>query len=181
MPPPLWQKMNRNWRASWSKWKRRVKNQLKTQHSKIKIMASSPIISWQTGGETMATVTYFIFLGSKITVNGDCSHEIKRRLLLGRKVMTSLDSILKSRDTALLAKLHLVKFVFFSSSLVWMWVLDSKESWMLRNWCFWTVVSEKTLESPLDYKEIKPVNLKGNQPWIFIGRPEYRWLEGRCR
>ena len=134
-------------------------------------MAPGPIISWQIDGKT---VTDFIFLDSKITADGDCSHESKRRLLLGRKVMTSLDSILKSRDTALLAKLHLVKFVFFSSSLVWMWVLDSKESWMLRNWCFWTVVSEKTLESHLDYKEIKIVNPKINQPWIFIGRTELK-------
>ena len=82
---------------------------LKTQHSKTKIMASSPITSWQTDGETMATVRDFIFLGSKITADGDCSHEISRHLVLGRKVMTNLDSILKSRDITLPTKVRLVK------------------------------------------------------------------------
>ena len=81
---------------------------------KIKIMASGPIISWQIDGETLETVTDFIFGGSKITADGDCSHEIKRRLLLGRKVMTNLDSILKSRDITLLTKVHLVKPMVFS-------------------------------------------------------------------
>ena len=80
---------------------------------KTKIMASGPITSWQIGGETMETVTDFIFLGSQITADSDCSHEIKRRLLLGRKVITNLDSILKSRDTALLTKVHLVKAMVF--------------------------------------------------------------------
>ena len=76
-------------------------------------MASGPIISWQIVGETMETVTYFIFLGSKITADGDCSHEVKRRLLLGRKVMTNLDSIFKSRDITLPTKVRLVKAVVF--------------------------------------------------------------------
>ena len=89
---------------------------LRLNIQKTKIMASGPIISWQTDGETMQTVTDFIFLGSKITVDGDCSHEIKRRLLLGRKAMTNLDSILKSRDITLLTKVHLVNG--FSSSHV---------------------------------------------------------------
>ena len=97
------------------------------------------------------------------------NHEIKRRLLLGRKAMTSLDSRLKSRDITLLTKIHLAQSYDFSSSHVWMWELDHKEGWVLKNGCFWTVVLEKTLESPLDCKEIKPVNPKGNQPWIFIG------------
>ena len=83
--------------------------------------------------------------------------------------MTNLDSILKSKDITLPTKVCLVKAIFFSSSHVWMWELDHKESWALKNWCFWTVVLEKTLESPLDCKEIKPVNPKGNQHWIFIG------------
>ena len=135
-------------------------------------MASSRITSWQIDGETMQTVTDFIFLGSKITADGDCSHEIKRCLLLGRKAMTNLDSIFKSRDITLPAKVHLVKAMVFSSSHVWMWELDHKESWGLKNWCFWTVVLEKTLESPLDCKEIQPVNPKGNQSWIFIGRTD---------
>ena len=110
--------------------------------------------------------------GSKIIADGDCSHEIKRCLLLGRKLMTNLDSILKSRDITLPTKVHLVKATVFSSSHVWMWELDYKESWALKNWCFWTVVLEKTLESPLDCKKIKPVNPKGNQPWVFTGRTD---------
>ena len=116
----------------------------------------------------METETDFIFLGSKITPGGDCSHEIKRCLLLGRKAMTNLDSILKSRDIA--DKGPSRQSYGFSSSHVWMWELDYKESWVPMNWCFWTVVLEKTLESPLDCKEIKPVHPKGNQSWIFIGR-----------
>ena len=91
---------------------------------------------------------------------------------LGRKVMTNLDSIFKSRDVTLPTKVHLVKAMVFSSSHVWMWELDYKESWELRNWCFWTVVLEKTLGSPLECKEINPVNPKGNQSWIFIGRTD---------
>ena len=91
---------------------------LKVNIQKMKIMASSPITSWQIDGETMETVTNFIFLGSKITADGECSHEIKRRLLLGRKVITNLDSILKSRDIALPTMVHLVKAMFFSSDHV---------------------------------------------------------------
>ena len=108
-------------------------------------------------------------LGSKITADGDCSHEVKRRLLLGRKAMTNLDSILKSRDITLPTKGHLVKAMVFPV-VVWIWELDYKESWVLKNWCFGTVVLEKTLESPLDCKEIQTVHPKGNQSWIFIGR-----------
>ena len=114
----------------------------------------------------------FIFLGSKITADGDCSHEIKRRLLPGRKAMTNLDSILKSRDITLPTKVHLVKVLFFSSGHVWMWELYQKETRVLKNWCFWTVVLKKTLEIPLDCKEIQPFNSKGNQSWIFIGRTD---------
>ena len=93
---------------------------LKLNIQKTKIMASCPIISWQIDEQTMETVRDFIFLGSKITTDGDCSHEFKRRLLLGRKVMTNLDSILKSRHITLPAKVHLVKAMVFSSSHVWM-------------------------------------------------------------
>ena len=143
---------------------------LKLNIQKTKIMASGPITSWHIDGETVETVTDFNFLGSKITVDGDCSHEIKRHLLLGRKAMTNLDSILKSRDITLPTKVHLVKYFF--SSHVWMWELDYKESWVLKNWCFWTVVLEKTLESPLNCKEIQPVHPKGDQSWIFIGRAD---------
>ena len=96
------------------------KGGLKFKIQKTKIMASGPITSWQIDEETMETMTDFIFLGSKITADGDCSHEIKRRLLLGRKAMTNLDSILKSRDITLPTKVHLVKAMVFSSSHVWM-------------------------------------------------------------
>ena len=119
----------------------------------------------------MEAMTDFIFLASKITADGDCSHEIKRCLLLGRKAMTNLDSILTSREVTLPAKVLLVKVVF-SSSHVWVWKLDYKESWVLKNWCFWTVVLEKTLESPLDCKEIQPVHSEGDQPWDFFGRTD---------
>ena len=117
-------------------------------------------------GETM---TNFIFLGSKITVDGDCSHEIKRRLLLGSKAMTNLDSIKKQRHY-FVNKGPSSQSYGFSSSHLWMWEVDHKDSWALKNWCFWTVVLEKTLESPLDCKEIQPVTPKGNQSWIFTGR-----------
>ena len=120
----------------------------------------------------METMRDFIFLGSKITADGDCNHEIKRCLLLGRKAMTNPDSILKSRDSTLSTKRLSSQSYGFSSSHVWMWELDHKESWVLKNWCFWTVVLEKTLESPLDCKEIKPVNPKGNQSWIFVRRTD---------
>ena len=93
---------------------------LKLDIQKIRITASSPITSWQVDGETMETVIHFIILGSKITAGGDCSHEIKRRLLLGRKAMTNLDSILKTRDITLPTKFCLVKSYGFSSSRVWM-------------------------------------------------------------
>ena len=133
-------------------------------------MASGPITLWQIDGETMETVRDFILGGSKITADGDYILEIKRHLLLRRKVMTNLDNILKNRDITLLTKVHLVKAMVFSSSHVWMWELDCEEIWAPKNWWFWTVVLEKTLESPLDCKEIKPINPKGNQSWIFIGR-----------
>ena len=99
---------------------------LKLSIRKIKIMASGPITSWQIDGETMETVTNFIFLGSKITADGECSHEIKRRLLLGRKVITNLDSILKSRDIALPTKVHLVKAMVFPV------VMYGCESWTIK-------------------------------------------------
>jgi len=141
---------------------------LKLNIQKTKIMASGPITSWEIDGETVGTVADFILGGSKITEDGDCSHEINRHLLLGKKVMTNLDSILKSRDITLSTNVRLVKV--FSSSHIWMWELDYKESWVLKNWCFWTVVLKKTLESPLDCKEIQTVHTKGDQSWVFIGR-----------
>ena len=128
-----------------------------------KMMASSPITSWQVVGETMKTVTDFIFLGPKITADGDCTREIKRRLLLRRKAMTKLDRVLKSRDVTLPTKVNLVKAMVFPV------VMYEYESWTLKKaehrridafelWCW------RRLESPLDNKEIKPVRAKGNQP-----------------
>ena len=111
MTSPLWQKVKKNERASWWKWGR--KSSLKLNIQKMKIMASSPITSWQIDGETVETVTDFILGGSKITADGHCSHEIKRHLCLGRKIMTNLDNILKSRDITLPTKAHLVKAVIF--------------------------------------------------------------------
>ena len=144
---------------------------LKLSIQKTNMMASGPITSWQIDGKTLETVTDFVVLGSKITADVYCSHEIKRHLLLGRKAMTSPDSILKRRGIPLLTKVHLVKAVIFPV------VMYGCESWTIRrlsakNWCFWTVLLEKTLESPLDCKEIKPVHPKGNQSWIFIGRTD---------
>ena len=118
----------------------------------------------------METVTDFIFRGSKITVDGDCSHEIKRCLLLGRKLMTNLDSILNSRDITLPTKVRLVKgmvspVVMYGCKS---WIIKKAERWRIDT--YRTVVLEKTLESALDCKEIQPVHPKGNQSWIFIGR-----------
>ena len=136
----------------------------------MKIMASSPITSWQREKQWKQWLT--IFLVSKITVDGDGSHESKRYLLLGRKTITNLDSILKSRDITLPNKGLSNQSYCFSSSHVWMWELNSKQSWAPKNWCFWTVVLEKTLEIPLDFKEIQPIYPKGNQSWVFIGRTD---------
>ena len=129
---------------------------------KTKVMASGPITSWEIDGETVETVSDFIVLGSKITADGDCSHEIKRRLLLGRKVVTNLDSIFKSRDITLPTKVFLVKAMVFPV------VMYGCESWMVKKaerqridafelWCW------RRLKSPLDCKEIQQVNGKGNQ------------------
>ena len=135
---------------------------LKLNIQKTKINASGPIASWQIDGETMEAVTDFIFLGSKITADGDCSHEIKRCLLLGRKVLANLDSILKSRDITLPTKVYLVK------AMVIPVVMYRCENWTIKKAeCQRTdafeLVLEKTLESPLDCKEIKSVHPKGNQ------------------
>ena len=144
---------------------------LKLYIQKTKIMASGPITSWQIDGETVETVADFMFWGSKITADGDCSRAIKRRLLLGRKAMTNFDSVFQKQRHYFANKGLSSQSYDFSSSHVWMWELDHKESWVMKNWCFWTVVLEP-LESPLDCKKIQPVNLKGNQSWIFIGRTD---------
>ena len=139
---------------------------LKFNIQKTKILASGPITSWQIDGETIKTVRDFILGGSQITPDGDCSQEIKRRLLLGRKAMTNLDSILKSRDITLPTKVHLVK------TLVFPVVIYGCESWTINKtecrridafelWCW---------RRPLDCKEIQPVHSEGDQPRDFFGR-----------
>ena len=138
----------------------------------MKIMASSPITPWQIDGKTVETVTDFIFLGSKVSAWGDYTHEIKKCLLLGRKVKTNLDSLLKKQRHYFADKRLSSQDYSFSSSHVWMWELDCKESWAPKNWCFWTMMLEKTLKSPLKCKEIQLVHPKGNQSWIFTGRTD---------
>ena len=134
-------------------------------------MASSPITSWEIDGETVEIVSDFILRGSKITADGDCSHEIKRRLLLGRKVMTNLDSVFKNRDITLPTKVHLVKAMVFPV------VMYGCESWTVKTaecrridafelWCWGRLVS------PLDCKEIQSFHPKGDQSWVFIGRTD---------
>ena len=139
----------------------------------MKTMISGSIISWQIDGETMETVRNFIWGGSKITRDGDCSHKIQRCLLLGRKAMTEIDSALRSRDITLPTKVLLVK------ALVFPIVMFGCESWIVEKpvhqgtyFFFLTVMLEETLESPLHWKEIKLVSPKGNQSWIFFGRTD---------
>ena len=126
-------------------------------------MASAPITSWQIDGESVEIVAYFIFLGSKITADGDCSHEIKRRLLLGRQVMTNLDSILKSRDIILSTKVRLVKATVFPVAMYGCESWTVKKAECRRTDAFELWVLEKTLENPLDCKDIQPVHPKGDQ------------------
>ena len=144
---------------------------LKLNIQRTKIMASGPITSWGIDGETVETVADFILLGPKITADGDCSHEIKRHLLLGRKVMTNLDSILKSRNITLPTKLCLVKAMDCPE------VTYGCESWTVKKaehrrtdafelWCW------RRLGSLLDCKEIQPVHSKGDQSWVFYGRTD---------
>ena len=147
------------------------KADLKLNIQKTKITASSPITSWQTDGGKKCKSDRFYVGDSKITADGDCSHEIKRHLLLGGKTMTNLNSILKSRDITLPTKAHLVKAMVFRV-VVYGCERWHSEGWVPKNWCFRTVVLEKILESSLDSKEIQPVHPKGNQSWIFIGRTD---------
>ena len=130
--------------------------------------------SWQIDGETVETVSDFIFLGSKITADGDCSHEIKRHLLLGRKVMTNLDSILKIRDITLPIKVRLVKAIVFPVVVYGCesWTIKKAECQRIEAFELQLVVLEKTVESPLDCKEIQSVHPKGDQSWVFIGRTD---------
>ena len=144
---------------------------LKLNIQKMKIMASGPITSWEIDGETVETVSNFIFLGPNITAEGDCSCEIKRHLLLGRKVMTNPDSILKNRDITLPTKVCLVK------AMVFLVVMYGYESWTIKKveyqridafelWCWRRLLRVR----PLDCKEIQPVHSEGDQPWDFFGR-----------
>ena len=137
----------------------------------MEIMTSSPITSWQIDGETVETMADFIFLCSKITADGDCSHEI-RRLTPWDKSYHQPRQHIKRQRRYFANKGPFSEGYGFSSNHLWMWELDSKESWAPKNWCFWTMVLEKTLESPLDSKEIQPLHPKGNQSWIFIGRTD---------
>ena len=134
-------------------------------------MASSPITSRQIDGQTMETVANFIFLGCEITANGDCSREIKRPLLLGRKAMINLDSILKSRDITLPTNVCLVKAMVFPVVMYGCesWTIKKAEHWKSDAFELWYW---RRLLSPLDCKEIQPVHPKGNQSWIFIGRTD---------
>jgi len=126
----------------------------------------------ETDGERVQTVSDFIFLGSKITADGDCSHEIKRRLLLGRKVMINLDSILKSRDITLPMKIHLVKAMVFPVAMYGYesWTVKKAERWRIdafELWCW-----RRLLRVPLTAKEIQPVHSEGDQPWDLFGRTD---------
>ena len=138
---------------------------------KTKIMASGPITSWQINGET---VSDFILRGSKITADGNCSHEIKRCLLLGRKFMTNMDSISKSRDITLPTKVCLIRATVFPVVMYGYesWTLKKAEHWRIDAFELWCWNLKKTLEIPLDCKEIQPVHPKVNQSWIFIGRTD---------
>ena len=137
---------------------------LKLNIQKSKIMASGPIALWKIDGETVETVRDFIFWGSKITADGDCNRELKRHLLLGRKAMTNLEGILKSRDVALPTKVCLFKAMVFPVVMYGCesWTTKKAEHWRIDGfelWCW------RRLLSPLDCKEIKPINPKRNQSW----------------
>ena len=133
-------------------------------------MPFGSITSWQIHGETMETVRDFIFLVFKITADIDCSHEIK--ILVPWKKSYDNRQYIKKQRHYFTDKSPSSQSYGFSSSHVWRWELDYKESWALKNWCFRTIVLEKTLESPLNFKEIQPVHPKGNQPWTFVGRTD---------
>ena len=171
MAPHLWQKWRRtkepldeSERGEWKSWP-------KLNIQKTKIMASGLITSWQINGETMEKSDRLSFGG----LQNHCRWWLQlrnRHLCIERKVITNLDSTLKSRDIALPNESLSSQGYGFSSCQVWMWESDCEESWAPKNWCFWTVVLEKTLGSPLDCKEIQPVHPKGNQFWVFIGRTD---------
>ena len=151
-------------RGEWKGW-------LESQHSENEDHGIQSHHFMADRWKTVETVTT-LFSWAPKSLLMDCSHEIKRPLLLGRKAVTNLDSIIKSREITSLAQVRLIKIYGFSSGHVWMGELDDKESWAPNNWCFWTVVLEKTLESPFYCKEIRLVSPKGNQSWTFIRRTD---------
>ena len=177
----LWQKVKKEGTKSES---REWKSWLKTQHSKTKIMASGPITSWQIDGEKVEAVTDFIFLGSKITVDGDSSHEIKWRLLHGRKVTTNLNHVLKSRDITLLTKVHLVKSINFPVAMhgceSWTiqkaerWRVDAFELWFWRRLMSITWATRRSNQSIL--KEINPEFWK-DWCWSWNSNPLATWCK----
>ena len=144
---------------------------LKLNIQKTRIMASGPITSWQIDGETVETVSDFIFWGSKITADGDCSHEIKSSLLLGRKVMTNLDSTFKSRDITFVNKGRFSQGYGFSSSHLWTWELDSEESWVPNNWCFELWCWRRLLRVPWTARRSNQSILKEISPGCSLERP----------
>ena len=168
MTPPFLQKSEEELKSLLILMKVKVESEkvgLKLNIQKTKIMASGPITWWEIDGET---VSDFIFWGSKITADGDCSHEIKRCLLLGRKVMTNLDSIFKNRDITLPTKVRLVK------TMVSPVVMYGCESWTVKKAEHWRIDAFELWcwRRPLDCKEIQPVHPKGDQSWVFIGRTD---------
>ena len=156
--------INKDERGEW-------KAGLKLNIQKTKIMASGPITSWQIEGEKVETVTDFTFLGYKPLRTVTAAMKLKDVCSLEKSYDKPRQYIKKQRHH-LANKSPYSQNYGFSSSHVWMWELDHKQDWAPKNWCFRTMVIEKTLESPLDSKKIKPANPKGNQPWIFIGRTE---------
>ena len=161
------------WGVTWrvSETTRREKGSSSPSFPPAVVPAAGWLTPWDTLGQNY-TFKFFPSSWSTNTVRHDEASMIVGHLLLGRKAMVNLDSILKSRDITLPTKFYLVKAMVFSSSHVWIWELDCEKSWAPKNWRFGTVVLEKTRESPLDCKEIEPIHPKGNQSWIFIARTD---------
>ena len=164
MTPPLWQKAIKVKEES-------EKSGLKLNIQKTKIMGSSPITSWHINGETMETVTAFILGAPKSLRMVTAAMKLKDTCFLEERLWQARQHIKRQRHYFADKGLYSQSYDF-SNSHVRMWELDHKEGWVLKNWCFWTVVLEKTLESPLDCREIQPVSSEGNPPWILVGRTD---------
>ena len=167
---PLWQKAKKSLVMKVKEESEKVGLKLNIQ--KTKIMASGLIISWQIDGETVGTVADFIFGAPKSLQMVTAAMKLKDTLIPWKKTYDKPRQLIKKQRHYFANKGPSSQSYGFSSGHVWMWELDCEESWVLKNWCFWAVVLEKTLESPLDSKEIQPVHPKGNQSWIFIGRTD---------